>query len=57
MRKGKPLKVLNSSCCRYVNHHHGTEGGQSEKAPLFLVHDGKETGLNVLMLCLSRRTS
>ena len=26
---------------RYVNHYHGTDGGQSERAPLFLIHDGK----------------
>ncbi|CAE7816956.1 STIP1 [Symbiodinium sp. CCMP2592] len=25
----------------YVNHFHGTEGGQAERSPLFLVHDGK----------------
>jgi len=26
----------------YVNHYHGTDGGQFERAPLFLVHDGKD---------------
>lgn len=26
----------------YVNHYHGTEGGHFERAPLFLVHDGKD---------------
>ncbi|CAE6925610.1 STIP1 [Symbiodinium natans] len=25
----------------YVNHYHGTEGGQAERSPLFLIHDGK----------------
>eukprot|EP00931_Biecheleriopsis_adriatica_P032566 TRINITY_DN18998_c0_g1_i1.p1 TRINITY_DN18998_c0_g1~~TRINITY_DN18998_c0_g1_i1.p1 ORF type:complete len:1338 (-),score=302.52 TRINITY_DN18998_c0_g1_i1:96-4043(-) len=25
----------------YVNHHHGLEGGQAERSPLFLIHDGK----------------
>ncbi|OLP88073.1 Hsp70-Hsp90 organizing protein 2 [Symbiodinium microadriaticum] len=29
------------SMIRYVNHFHGTEGGQAERSPLFLVHDGK----------------
>jgi hypothetical protein len=25
----------------YVNHHHGLEGGREERAPLFMIHDGK----------------
>eukprot|EP00439_Symbiodinium_sp_Y106_P078936 s790_g17.t1 len=30
----------------YVNHFHGTEGGQAERSPLFLVHDGKAIVVN-----------
>lgn len=25
----------------YVNHYHGDDGGKDERAPLFLIHDGK----------------
>eukprot|EP00930_Biecheleria_cincta_P038380 TRINITY_DN26372_c0_g2_i1.p1 TRINITY_DN26372_c0_g2~~TRINITY_DN26372_c0_g2_i1.p1 ORF type:complete len:1307 (-),score=263.08 TRINITY_DN26372_c0_g2_i1:342-4262(-) len=25
----------------YVNHHHGLEGGREERAPIFMIHDGK----------------
>ena len=39
--------VFSRSLGRYVNHYHGTDGGQFERAPLFLVHDGKVLGIGL----------